>query len=133
MQTTPANPDIHFLIFAPGLESWVFRTAQKYWDAYHPVIYSMNTPEDISLVTFATGDDRTVAVTLVMRRDTAPAIRAAVSSLLADVVLDPLVYDTPTDLQLTLNARVDASQRFGVPSVITGPEPTRTPGPVSGG
>lgn len=132
MQNAPNNPDYHFLLFAPGLESWIFRAAERYWATYRPILYSMQTPDDIALVTYTTGGSRTVAVTLAMRRDTAPAIRAAVSDLLDDVYLDPLVYDTPTDLQLTLNARVEFSQRFGVPAGTGPSEVIRTPGPVTG-
>lgn len=132
MQSAPNNPDYHFLLFAPGLESWIFRAAEQYWTTYRPILYSMQAPDDIALVTYTTGTQRTVAVTLAMRRDTAPAIRAAVSGLLDNVYLDPLVYDTPTDLQLTLNARVEFRQRFGVP-VSNGPsEIVPTPGPVTG-
>ncbi|GAB4576242.1 MAG: hypothetical protein Kow0077_31730 [Anaerolineae bacterium] len=131
MQAAPANPDFHFLCFAPGLEHWIFRAAQRYWNAYRPILYSMQSPEDVSLITYALGGGRTVAVTLVMRRDTAAAVRSAVTARLADVYLDPLVYDTPTDLQLTLNARVEFNQRFGVPPQDNAPV-SRTPGPVTG-
>ncbi|MBN2470766.1 MAG: hypothetical protein JXN59_08590 [Anaerolineae bacterium] len=133
MQSPPSNPDYHFLIFAPGLESWLFRAGERYWDTYRPIVYSMAAPDDFALVRIATGGRRRVAVTLAMRRDTAPAVQAALGDLEEQVYLDPLVYDSPTDLYLTLNARVERDQRFGVPAVPDSPEATRTPGPVVGG
>ncbi|MBN1966369.1 MAG: hypothetical protein JW910_17095 [Anaerolineae bacterium] len=138
MQTIPTNPDHHFLLFAPGLEAWVFAAARRYWDAYRPILYSMRTTDDVALLEYASGTGRTdsrqgggtVAVTLVMRRDTAAAVRAAVAERLPDVYLDPLVYDVATDLQITLNARVEFNQRFGVPEGEDTPRPTPTFGPV---
>jgi hypothetical protein len=129
MQLIPTNPDFHFLIFAPGLESWVFSAARRYWATFRPILYSMRMPEDVELVAYTVGGSREIAVTLAMRRDTAPAVRAAVSERLPTVYLDPLVYDTATDLQLTLNGRAELNQRFGVPPE-TAPQPTRTPGPI---
>lgn len=129
MQTIPFNPDFHFLLFAPGLESWVFQAARRYWATFRPILYSMQAPDDVQLVAYTVGGSREIAVTLAMRRDTAPAIRAAVAERLPTVYLDPLVYDTPTDLQLTLNGRAALNQRFGVPLETT-PRPTRTPGPI---
>ncbi len=130
-QAVPVNPDFHFLLYAPGLESWVFQSARRYWATYRPILYTMRTPDDVELVTYAADGRREVAVTLVMRRDTAPAVRAAVSQRLPNVYLDPLVYDTPTDVQITLNGRAEFNHRFGVPvdSEAT-PQPTRTPGPI---
>ncbi len=130
MQTVPSNPDYHFLVFAPGLESWPFRAAERYWDTFRPIMYSMAAPDDFTLVTAATGARRSVALTLAMRRDTAAAVRGALGNLAERLYFDPLVYDSPTDLYLTLEARVTRGQRFGVPPA---PEATRTPGPVVGG
>lgn len=132
MQSFPANPDYHFLVFAPGLDNWIFRAARRYWAAYRPILYGMRTPEDFALVGYAAAEGRVVVVTLAMRRDTAAAIRAAAEARLTAVTLDPLVYDTPTDLQITLDARVEFNQRFGVPQTPVDPgiQPTRTPGPI---
>ena len=132
MQTPPSDPDYHFLVFAPGLEAWLFRAAERYWDTYRPIVYSMAAPDDLALISYVTEGRRSVAVTLAMRRDTAPAIRAALGDLAERVYLDPLVYDSPTDLRLTLDLRVETDQRFGVPTTPTAPEATRTPGPVVG-
>ncbi len=131
MQTPPANPDYHFLLFAPGLESWVFQAARRYWAAFRPVLYSMRAPEDVELVGYTVGGRRVIAVTLVMRRDTAPAVRAAVEERLPGVYLDPLVYDAAADLQITLNGRAEFGQRLGLPedADLTA-RPTRTPGPI---
>jgi hypothetical protein len=133
MQTAPTDPDYHFLVFAPGLESWLFRAGERYWDVFRPVVYSMAAPDDFALIASVTGGRRRVAVTLALRRDTAPAVQAALRALADQVYLDPLVYDSPTDLYLTLNARVEQGQRFGVPTAPDAPEATRTPGPVVGG
>jgi hypothetical protein len=131
MQTIPTNPDFHFMLFAPGLEAWIFRAAQRYWSQYRPVLCSMQTPEDIDLVTYVRGERREIAVTLIMRRDSAEAVRSAVTRRLLDVYIDPIVYDSPTDLQITLNARAEFDQRFGVPSGSLAPQATRTPGPIN--
>lgn len=130
MQPLPTNPDYHFLLFAPGLESWVFLAGRRYWATFRPILYSMRTPDDIDLITYAARESAQVVVTLVMRRDTAPAVRAAVMERLPGVFLDPLVYDVPVDLQLTLNGRAEFNQRFGLPSDSAGPQATRTPGPI---
>ena len=128
-QTQPAALDYHFLLFAPGLDAWLFAAAQRYWTTFRPVMYTMRTPEDVDLIAFTAEDGGvTLAVTVVMRRDTAPAIRGALSMHLApDVFLDPLVYDDPADLRLTLDARAAYNQRFGVPQLPT-PVPSPTPG-----
>ena len=131
MTQIPTNPDFHFLLFAPGLETWVFEAANRYWATFRPVLYSMRAPDDVLLVTYATGGSRQVAVTLAMRRDTAATIRAAVAAQLPDVYLDPLVYDAAIDLQLTLNGRATLGQRFGLPpDSSSSPQATRTPGPI---
>ncbi len=132
MQSFPASPDFHFLVFAPGLDAWIFRAARRYWATYRPILYAMRTPEDFALVGYAAAEGRVVVMTLAMRRDTAATVRAAAETLLPSVTLDPLVYDTPTDLQITLNARAEFKQRFGVPETSAGPgiQPTSTPGPI---
>lgn len=132
-QTLPPLPDYHFLLFAPGLDAWLFAAAQRYWTVFRPVMYTMRTPEDLDLIAFAAEDGGvTLAVTVVMRRDTAPAIRGALSLRLApDVTLDPLVYDDPADLRLTLDARAALNQRFGVPATPTPAAPSPAPGGTS--
>ncbi len=130
MQPPPVAPDYHFMLFAPGLEAWIFRAARRYWTRYRPIVYSMRAPDDVALVTYTLGRRRQIAVTLVMRRDTAAEVRAAAADRLPGVFLDPLVYDTPTDLQITLNSRAEFEQRFGVPEAPSAPGATRVPGPV---
>jgi hypothetical protein len=49
--------------------------------------------------------------------------------LAPDVTLDPLVYDDPADLRLTLEARAALNQRFGVPATPT----PAIPSPASSG
>lgn len=126
-QNPPPSPDFHFLLFAPGLgETWFFRAARRYWYVFRPIAHSMAAPDDLDLVGYPVEEGRTVAITLVARRDTAAAVRAAISQRFPNVYLDPLVYDTADDLALTLNGRADAGQRFGVPTGETG-GPTATP------
>lgn len=133
VQTLPPVPDYHFLLFAPGLDAWLFSAAQRYWTVFRPVMYTMRTPEDVDLIAFTAEDGEvSLAVTVVMRRDTAPAIRGALSLHLSpDVYLDPLVYDDPADLRLTLDSRAAYNQRFGVPipptPVAPSPVPSGTP------
>ncbi len=137
--TPPATFDVHFLLFAPGLnEAWFFRAARTYWITFRPVVYSMSVPDDLALVGYAVEKQKIVAVTLIMRRDTAFVVRSAFTSRYPDVFFDPLVYDAPDDLALTLDGRARLGQRFGVPTLLPtdsslpGAEPgaTRTPGPV---
>lgn len=116
MLQVPDNLIYHFMLFAPGLETWIFRAARRYWAHYRPVLYSMRTPDDVALISYADARQSRIALTLIMRRDTAAAVRAVVEAQLPQVFLDPLVYDSPTDLQITLNARVEFDQRFGVPA-----------------
>ncbi len=140
--TPPAAFDVHFLLFAPGLnQAWFFRAARTYWITFRPVVYSMNVPDDLALVGYAVEKQKVVAVTLIMRRDTAFVVRSAFTSRYPAVFFDPLVYDAADDLALTLDGRARLGQRFGVPTLLPADSPlpegegpgvraTRTPGPV---
>jgi CO dehydrogenase/acetyl-CoA synthase gamma subunit (corrinoid Fe-S protein) len=119
-QRTPNASPIHFLVFAPGLDAWVFQAAYRYWTVFKPILYTMRTPDDLALVTYPVEEGHAVAVTLVMRRDTASTVQAMAARMLPDAFLDPLVYDAPEDLRLTLDGRAAYNQRYGVPDPTPG-------------
>ncbi len=104
------QPDYHFLYFAPSLSAeWFFRAARLYWQTYRPIVL-----HDLAIVEYAPRQN-SVVVTSLARSDTAPLVRAEITQKYPHVVHDPLVYDYLEDAQLTLEARSQLNQPFGVP------------------
>lgn len=100
----------HFLYFAPNLSAaWFTKASRLYWQAYRPmVIY------DLTFVTYVPLNNQ-IILTTIARSDTAPLLREQLAQELPYVIHDPLVYDFLEDVQLTLEARVQTNQPFGVP------------------
>jgi hypothetical protein len=122
-QITPDTlPDYHFLLLAPNLEAdWLFVAARAYWERFSVTIIS-----DGALLALIP-PERTVAVCILTRPD---AFRAAAVSVLEnreDVYIDALVYDTPEQAQITLDARARDNQPFGVALIPTAVPPTQAP------
>lgn len=103
-------PDYHFLYVDQALGSdWLFQAARRYWDRFRPVVAT-----SFDLISLAPAR-RSVAITVLARRDIAPKLVAYVRQRFPRATIDPLVYDVPADLKLTLDGRAEFNQRFGVP------------------
>jgi hypothetical protein len=136
MTTPDVLPDYHFLLIAPNLDArWLFVAARRYWKAFQPAVIS-----DLELVRLVP-PDRTVAVTVIARRDRAAQYGVDLARTREDALFDPVVHDFFEDAQTELDARAADNQPFGVPlrstptasptatpSRTPGPAPTRAPG-----
>lgn len=112
-------PFYHFLYAPPALSAdWVLVAARRYWELFRPIII-----DKLDLIDY-TPPDADVALTILARRDMAAQVVDEAAKRFPHVRLDPLVYDVPGDLQLTLDGRATYKQRFGVPEI---PTPTATP------
>ena len=113
-------PDFHFLLIAPNLGAeWLFDAARRYWERYRPTV--IDDYDFIPLIP----PDRTITVTVVARRDTAPALGVELMRLRPDALYDPVVRDTFEEPKAELTRRADESQPYGVP--ILQPTPTLDP------
>lgn len=100
----------HFLYFAPNLSAaWFTQAARLYWQAYRPMVI-----DDLTFVAYVPLNNQLI-VTSIARSDTAFFIREQLAQEFPHVIHDPLVYDFLEDVQLTLEARVQTNQPFGVP------------------
>ncbi|HLU10256.1 MAG TPA: hypothetical protein VK003_11355 [Oceanobacillus sp.] len=114
------RPDYHFLLIAPNLGAeWLFDAARNYWDTFRPTVI----PNFNFLILVP--PTRTVNVTVIARRDTAPQIGVELSRIRPDAYFDPVVFDNFEDARAELNRRAQQQQPFGVPLV----SPTSTPDP----
>lgn len=103
--------DFHFLYLAPGVSiDYFFDAARKYWETFKVIVVN-----ELSVIEYVPRR-YSVAITSLARTDTAAAVKAQIESTFGERVYhDPLVYDFIEDLQLTLNARAERNEPFGVP------------------
>ena len=114
------RPDYHFLLIAPNLGAeWLFDAARTYWDTFRPTVI-----EDFTFLIFVP-PGRSISVTVIARRDTAPQLGVELSQIRPDAYFDPVVYDQFDDARAELNRRAQTQQPFGVP--ITAPAATLDP------
>jgi hypothetical protein len=114
------RPDYHFLLVAPNLGAeWLFDAARSYWDAFRPTVI----PNFNFLIFIPPG--RTISVTVIARRDTAPEIGVELGQIRRDAYFDGVVFDNFEDARTELNRRAEQQQPFGVPLT----SPTSTPDP----
>ncbi len=107
MSETP-EPDFHFIVMAPGLQSnWFFVAARRYWQRFRPSVV-----DDINLIGFIP-PERTIAITTLARYDTADFLRTQIQQHFPDARHDELIYDTIEEAQAALDARAASGQRFG--------------------
>jgi hypothetical protein len=112
-------PFYHFLYVPPALGAdWLLVAARRYWELFRPIVI-----DKLDLIDY-TPPDTDIALTIVARRDMAAQVVDEVAKRFPHIRLDPLVYDVPADLQLTLDGRATYQQRFGIPE---SPTPTATP------
>lgn len=102
--------DYYFLYLGSGMSGdWLFIAARNYWLTFRP-----NVILTLDLVVFVP-PRRSVAITSLARRDTAPTIRSDIAKRFPTAYHDPLVYDFLDEMQLTLDGRAALNQRFGKP------------------
>jgi hypothetical protein len=123
-------PDYHFLLIAPSLGAeWFFDAARTYWERFRPTAIS-----DLELISLIP-QDRTIAITVVARRDTASQWGVSVAQALPDALFDPVVQDSFDDMKRVLDERAALGQPFGVPLTPTAtplPPVSPTPGSIIG-
>lgn len=104
------RPDHHFLLIAPNLGAeWLFDAARAYWDAFRPTVI----PDFEFLIFVPTG--RTISVTVIARRDTAPQIGVELSQIRPDAYYDAVIFDGFEEARAELDRRAEQQQPFGVP------------------
>jgi len=100
----------HVLYFGPGLgPEWLFTAARGYVIAFRPIV--TETLQTVALVPLR----RSLAVTSVMRRDSAKRAKDEIARLFPRAYHDALVYDFPEEVQITLDGRTTSGQRLGLP------------------
>lgn len=103
------NPRYHFLYLPTTLGAdWLFVAGRRYWETFRPLTIST-----LDLLAYVPPNEAAV-VTLMLRRDFAAEVLTEVQTRFPRLTLDPLVYDLPEELQLTLDARAARNQRFGL-------------------
>lgn len=118
----PANlrPDYHFLLIAPNLGAeWLFDAARAYWETFRPTVIS-----DFAFLVLAP-PERSISVTVIARRDTAPRLGVELSQSRPSAHFDAVIYDTLEETQVELDRRAQMQQPFGVP--LSTPFPTLDP------
>jgi len=116
-------PDYHFLLIASNLDAeWFFEAARLYWERFRPTVIS-----DMSLVSIVP-EDRSIAGTVVARRDRVAELGVELSKLAPEALFDPVVFDFYEDTRRALDERAQTNQPFGVPLL---PTETPTPGPTA--
>jgi hypothetical protein len=112
-QAPTALPNFHFIYLAPGLSvDYFFVAARRYWQTFRAIVIY-----DLSLIDYIPGQ-YSIAITTLARSDTAPSVKALIeSSYGARLYHDLLVYDFVEDLQLTLDARAERNEPFGLPLI----------------
>lgn len=101
----------YHILYVPSELSaeWLLVAARRYWIAFRPIV--LNAPDLLALLP-ARAD---VSITLIARRDFAAALLEDVRKRAPRARLDPLVYDSYHELQMTLDGRAALRQPFGVP------------------
>lgn len=100
--------DYHFLILAPGLQSaWFFQAARRFWQRFQPTV-----TDDYKLLAYVPLE-RSVAVTVLARPDTAAFIQNEIESQRSGLRVDMVVTDDLPLMESILNARAEAGLPFG--------------------
>ncbi len=102
------DPDLHWVILAPGLQAdWFFQAARRYWQTFRPTVLP-----DWDLITFVP-NTRSLAVTVLARSDTAEYVAQQIGERWPNVRLDAVVFDTLPEMQAELDRRANYQKRFG--------------------
>ncbi|NDJ33782.1 MAG: hypothetical protein GYB64_03895 [Chloroflexi bacterium] len=102
------EPDYHWLLLAPGLQAdWFFHAARRYWQIFRPtVITKWELQPEIP-------NQRTLAITVLARRDTIDYMDAELRDKWPNVFYDAVVFNTLADMQEELDRRARDRRRFG--------------------
>lgn len=112
-----ALPNFHFLYLTPGLGAdYFFLGARNYWQTFRAIVVY-----ELSLLDYIPSQ-YSIALTTLARSDTAPTVKDFISITYENTYgerfyHDLLVYDFVEDLQLTLDARAERNEPFGLPLV----------------
>jgi hypothetical protein len=102
------EPDQHWLILAPGLQAdWFFQAARRYWQTFRPTVLT-----DWDLISILP-PSVSLGVTVLARTDTIDYVTEQIQDVWPNVLFDPVVADTLTDMQAELDRRATYQQRFG--------------------
>jgi hypothetical protein len=105
-----ATPDYHFLYIEPSLGvDWFFVASRYYWEKFRPIVV-----QNLELIGYVPAR-RSIAITTLARRDLAPKVTEDIKKNFPRAQHDPLVYDFIEEMKITLDARAELQQRFGVP------------------
>jgi hypothetical protein len=105
------DPDYHFMILAPGLQSaWFFQAARRYWQRFQPIL-----TDNWDLLGYIPAS-KSVAVTVLARPDTADYVRKQVKAKRDNIRYDPVIADDLPSMEEVLNRRAEAGPRFEVES-----------------
>ncbi|MFQ3566301.1 MAG: hypothetical protein SNJ59_04820 [Aggregatilineales bacterium] len=116
------RPDLpaqyHFLLIAPNLGAeWLFDAARIYWERYRPTVIP-----DFELIRYIP-PDRTIAITVIARRDIAPQLGVELAQIQPLAYFDAVVFDLFEDARRELTRRANQNQPFGVPLATPTPDP----------
>lgn len=110
-------PEFHFLMIAPSLGAeWLFDAARVYWDRYRPTIIT-----DFEFVRLIP-PDRAITVTVIARRDSAPALGVELAQAAPTAYFDAVIHELFDEMKAALNDRVERNMPFGVPLSAQLPE-----------
>lgn len=100
--------DYHFFILAPGLQSaWFFQAARRFWQRFQPIV-----TDNWELLSYIPAD-KSVAVTVLARPDTAVFTQQQVEAQRRAMRIDMIVTDDLPMMESILNARAEAGLPFG--------------------
>ena len=102
------QPDYHWLLLAPGLQSeWFFQAARRYWQTFRPIVLT-----DWNLIQTLPGT-KSLAVTILARSDTIDYMNQVIRDAWPNVYYDPVVYDGLDQMKAELDRRANEQRRFG--------------------
>jgi hypothetical protein len=102
------EPDFHFVILAPGIDSeWFFEVATFYWERFQPTLMTVNDfinflPKTVSL-----------AATVITTPEQVDFMNRQIARRWTNVYMDMIVGSQPREIEELLNSRVAAGRRFG--------------------
>jgi hypothetical protein len=100
--------DYHFMILAPGLQAaWFFQAARSYWQRFQPVL-----TDNWNLLAYLPAD-KSVAVTVLARSDTASFTREQILLQRSNITLDMVIADELPLMESILDTRAAAGLPLG--------------------
>ena len=102
------QPDLHWLVLAPGLQAdWFFQAARRYWQTFRPVVLTdWNLIEQVPHY-------RSLAITVLTRTDTISYMNEQIRDAWPNVFYDPITFDNLDEMMFELDRRATEQNRFG--------------------